>query len=127
MGPMSSLRMALAERSQGGAMPYGGQPNALSGEMAPPSDNGIGLREALAQTAAARGVGRAAERDVSHMEDTARFAGVPEQDAHELAEEIVQMAQGDPSAMETILGQLRVRNPQMAEQVMAILSEGPPA
>ena len=125
--PMSALRMALAERSQGGAMPYGGQQNALSGEMAAPSDNGVGLREALAQTAAARGAGRAVERDVSHIDDAARFAGQPQQSAEELVQQIVEMAQGDPAAMETIIGQLRSQNPQMAEQVMAILSGGPPA
>lgn len=131
---MSALREALLA-TQGGLaneMGSGLMPgNAVSGEplgaMSQYATNPSGLRQALAQAAAERGMGRTASREVADAEDAMRFHGAGESlqggapTADEVAEQIIEMSRGQPEAVESLVAQLREQDPRMAQEVMTIL------
>ena len=87
-----------------------------------------GLREALAEAAAERGIGRAAAREMSHVDDAARFAEASRgpmggaQSAEDIARQIREMSQGQPSGtVEAMVRQVGEQDPQLGRQVMEIL------
>jgi hypothetical protein len=88
-----------------------------------------GLRQALAEAAAERGIGRAATREASHADDAARFAeasrgpmGGATPNAEDLARQIREMSQGQPSGtVEAMVRQIGDQDPQLGRQVMEIL------
>lgn len=81
----------------------------------------MGLREALAEQAATRGMGRRAVRETADGEDAARFAtSVRPQDAESIAAEIRQMAT-QPGEVEALVRQVIERDPVMGQKVMRIL------
>lgn len=87
-----------------------------------------GLRQALADAAAERGIGRAASREMSHVDDAARFAEASRgpmggaQSAEDIARQIREMSQGQPSGtVEAMVRQVGEQDPQLGRQVMEIL------
>ena len=86
------------------------------------------LREALAASAAERGIGRAAAREASHVDDAARFAEASRgpmgaaQSAEDIARQIREMSQGQPEGtVEAMVRQVGQQDPQLGRQVMEIL------
>lgn len=92
-----------------------------------------GLRQALAEAAAERGIGRAAVREASHVDDAARFAEASRgpmgaaQSAEDIARQIREMAQGQPEGtVEAMVRQVGEQDPQLGQQVMEILMRQAP-
>lgn len=87
-----------------------------------------GLRQALAEAASERGIGRAAAREASHVDDAARFAEASRgpmgaaQSAEDIARQIREMSQGQPEGtVEAMVRQVGQQDPQLGRQVMEIL------
>ncbi len=93
-----------------------------------------GLRAALAEAAAERGIGRAAAREASHADDAARFGeasrgpigGAQSAEYHQSAEYIAKQIRelsrsGTQGTADEMVEHLRLQNPDLAREVREIL------